>query len=151
MISLAVGSEPLLPPVTGGKKLTCPQLNFFNVRRQIKTDLQVDTPPTGWEVVSTQNPGAHEDLWYPTIPSGASLQVRGGDIFLRCEYKPRNWIQRWVLGSATIEKSIGPLRPGRTLCWTIEGVERRPAHRLLTKEEPIFLPCIGGLCEILCS
>lgn len=143
-------AEPPAPSATGGKSITCPRLNFFNIRRQIRTELSIDPLPADWELVATQNPGAKEDLWYPTIPSGASLEVRNYEVFLRCEYKPRNWIQRWVLGAATIEKNLGRYRVGY-LCWTFEGVDRKPVHRILTKEEPIFLPCLGGICELLCN
>ncbi len=139
-----------MPPVSGGKTITCPAVNFFNIRQQTKSELSIDDPPSGWEVIRTQNPNAKEDLWFPTIAVGAVLEIRKSDLYLQCDYKPRNWIQYWILGSATLEKRIGPFRQGM-LCWTFEGPERNPVHRLLTPHEAVYLPCIGGKCELLCS
>lgn len=148
--TLAFGKSLPVPPTGEAHKISCPQLNFFNIRRQTRTDLLIDPPPKGWELVATQNQSGKEDAWYPTVPAGASVEIRKNEVYLRCEYKPRNWVQRWVLGSATLEKNLGPYRQGM-LCWTFEGVERRPVHRMLGKEEPIFLPCLEGTCELVCS
>lgn len=146
----ALSAEPPLPPVSGGKEISCPNINFFNIRLQAQTELSIDDPPEGWEVIRTQNPSAKADVWFPTIPAGAMLEVRKNDLYLQCDYKPRNWIQNWVLGSATVEKKLGRFRQGM-ICWTFEGQNRTPVHRVVSPTEAIHLPCIGGKCELLCS
>ncbi|MBI1861712.1 MAG: hypothetical protein HYR96_12415 [Deltaproteobacteria bacterium] len=133
-----------------GKQITCPALNFFNVRKQSRTEISLDDPPSGWEIVSTQNQAAKEDIWYPTIPTGAHIFIRQSDIYLRCEYKPRNWVQLWIPGAATIEKKLGPFRL-QLLCWTFEGLDKTPIHRVLTKDDSLFLPCMEGVCDAICS
>lgn len=143
-------SEDMEPPIAGGKSITCPSLNFFNIRRQVKTDLAIDDPPTGWKLIRAENASSRKDNWYPTVPAGATVEVRRNAVFLRCDYKPRNWVVAWIPGSAMIEKNIGVYRLG-TLCWSFEGPERKPNRRQLTSDEKIFLPCGGGKCELLCS
>ena len=133
-----------------GKQVSCPSLNFFNIRKQTKTEVSIDDPPKGWEIISTQNQTAKEDIWHPTLPAGAHIFVRQNDIFLRCDYTARNWVQRWVPGSATIEKKLGQFRL-QLLCWTFEGPDHSPVHHVLTKDDNLFLPCLEGTCDALCA